>query len=95
MATVKRLSTLLSLKYSTILKMSKIRIFLCLAYPGAGFMHNHFSNSDAKNERDLRGPCLVLMTCMPLPEQSTHSALKLSSPANPKVWGLNVRGHRL
>ncbi|XP_043329875.1 1-phosphatidylinositol 4,5-bisphosphate phosphodiesterase eta-1 isoform X2 [Cervus canadensis] len=58
-----------------------------LAYQGAGFMHNHFSNSDAKMNQ-TSGP----LTCAhdmhaPAPEQSTHSALKLSSPCKSKSLG--------
>ncbi|KAJ1071291.1 hypothetical protein K5549_021876 [Capra hircus] len=58
-----------------------------LAYQGAGFMHNHFSNSDAKtNQTSGPLPCAHDLHA-PAPEQSTHSALKLSSPCKSKSLG--------
>eukprot|EP00070_Physeter_catodon_P019777 XP_023980198.1 1-phosphatidylinositol 4,5-bisphosphate phosphodiesterase eta-1 isoform X2 [Physeter catodon] len=61
-----------------------------LAYPGAGFMHNHFSDSDAKKNQ-TPGPLSSVQDMHdPAPERSTHPplpALKLPSPCKSKSLG--------
>ncbi|XP_017202348.3 1-phosphatidylinositol 4,5-bisphosphate phosphodiesterase eta-1 isoform X5 [Oryctolagus cuniculus] len=63
----------------------------CLAYQGAGFVHKHFSNSDAKMNQ-IHGPQQSSAQDMhvPVPERSTHPplpALKLPSPCKSKSLG--------
>uniref|UniRef100_A0A8D1FG69 Phosphoinositide phospholipase C n=1 Tax=Sus scrofa TaxID=9823 RepID=A0A8D1FG69_PIG len=62
----------------------------CLAYQGAGFMHNPFSNSDAKMNQISEPLSSVQDMHVPAPEQSTHPplpALKLPSPCKSKSLG--------
>ncbi|CAO2612999.1 1-phosphatidylinositol 4,5-bisphosphate phosphodiesterase eta-1 [Lemmus lemmus] len=65
----------------------------CLTYQGAGFVYNHFSNSDAKTNQ-ICGPRQPRATDMPAstptPTQSAHAplvALKLPSPCKSKSLG--------
>ncbi|XP_039713776.1 1-phosphatidylinositol 4,5-bisphosphate phosphodiesterase eta-1 isoform X3 [Pteropus medius] len=62
----------------------------CLAHQGAGFMHKHFSNSDAKmNQTCVSWSCAQDLHA-PAPRQSPHPplpALKLPSPCKSKSLG--------
>ncbi|XP_032341735.1 LOW QUALITY PROTEIN: 1-phosphatidylinositol 4,5-bisphosphate phosphodiesterase eta-1 [Camelus ferus] len=61
-----------------------------LAYQGAGFMHNHFSNSDAKMNQTSGPLSSVQDLHAPAPEKSPHPplpALKLPSPCKSKSLG--------
>ncbi|XP_057172025.1 1-phosphatidylinositol 4,5-bisphosphate phosphodiesterase eta-1 isoform X4 [Ursus arctos] len=62
----------------------------CLAYQGAGFMHNNCSNSDAKMKQTGVPLSSDEGTHAPAPEQPTHRplpALKLPSPCKSKSLG--------
>ncbi|XP_063105294.1 1-phosphatidylinositol 4,5-bisphosphate phosphodiesterase eta-1 isoform X3 [Cavia porcellus] len=63
----------------------------CLNYQGAGFVHNHFSNSDAKMNQICEPQQSSAQDVHdPVPTQSTYSslpALKLSSPCKSKSLG--------
>lgn len=76
--------------------MSKKQNISRLAYPGAGFMHNHFSNSDAKaNQTSGPLPCAHDLHA-PAPEHpATLCSETVQSLQIQKSGGLNVRGHRL
>ncbi|XP_062959802.1 1-phosphatidylinositol 4,5-bisphosphate phosphodiesterase eta-1 isoform X2 [Cynocephalus volans] len=64
----------------------------CLSYQGAGLVHNHFSNSDAKMNQTCSKMKQSSVQDMhtPAPKQSTHPplpALKLPSPCKSKSLG--------
>lgn len=62
----------------------------CLAYQGAGFMHNTCSNSDAKTNQTCVPLSSDEATHAPAPKQPTHPplpALKLPSPCKSKSLG--------
>ncbi|XP_021109041.1 1-phosphatidylinositol 4,5-bisphosphate phosphodiesterase eta-1 isoform X4 [Heterocephalus glaber] len=63
----------------------------CLTYQGAGFVHNHFSNSDAKMNQNCEPQQSSAQDVhAPVPKQPSHSplpALKLPSPCKSKSLG--------
>ncbi|GAB5576727.1 1-phosphatidylinositol 4 [Prionailurus iriomotensis] len=62
----------------------------CLAFQGAGFMHNTCSNSDAKTNQTCVPLSSDEATHAPIPKQPTHPplpALKLPSPCKSKSLG--------